>query len=413
MSSPDELVQRFGTPLYVYRTAALRAAVDDLRASLPQPHRLYYSVKANPHPGVVRHFTSEGLRAEISSSGELAVALAAGQAGNQLLYTGPGKTFEEVVHAIRSGVRYFSVESVEDHRRLSRAATECAEQVHCIVRVNGTRSTARTGLRMTGRPSQFGIDVDTILSTPHLLAATANVRPAGLHFFPATNVTNPQALIGEFAESVELARQILDRMEMDALLLDLGGGFAAPFARPGERPRYHDLRGSLERLLDTSFEGWREGKPTVAFEAGRYLVAGAGTLLTSILDVKRSGDRTFVVLDAGINALGGMSSTGRLLPPAVLPADGDASDEVTLVGPLCTPLDVLSRAAQVPDLRVGGLVAVPNVGAYGLTASVVAFLSRQPPLEVLLDSDESVASVTTLSLQIVETRAAGRNASCR
>ncbi|MGI5152068.1 type III PLP-dependent enzyme [Plantactinospora sp. CA-294935] len=400
----SHLARRYGTPLYVYDAARIHRAADRLRAALPSPHRLYYSVKANPSPAVLRQLTGLGLPAEVSSAGELAVALDAGQPAEQVLYTGPGKTPTEVTEAIAAGVRLFSVESAEDHRRLAALAAEHGTAVGYLIRVNGRPSRPAGGLRMTGRPSQFGIDLDALWSIPGLFTGTPAARPVGLHFFPVTNMTDEAALAAEFTASVETAAAVLHRSGLDATVLDLGGGFAAPFARPGESPGYQRLAATLAETLDTRLAGWRAGRPVVAFEAGRYLVAECGTLLSTVLDVKRSGGRTFVVLDAGINNLGGVSATGRLLPPSAQPVGPDAPDAepVTLVGPLCTPLDVLGRDARLPDPRVGDVVAIPNVGAYGLTASVLGFLSRPPPTEVLVDATDRVVAVTTWSVRAVE-----------
>lgn len=410
------LAQTFGTPLYVYRIEEVRRAVNRLRVALPAPHRLYYSVKANPNPGVVRELVGLGLHSEVSSGGELAVTLAAGQPPDRVLYTGPGKTTAEVSDAIRRGIRLFSVESEVDYRRIGAEAAKAGAVVEYLIRINGGGMGSGTGagLRMTGRPSQFGIDLDALWSMPEVLAGSPVARPVGLHFYSVTNVTEEDALADEFAANIRLAAYVIDRAGLPAVLVDLGGGFAAPFAQPGAAPRYKKLRPMLERLLDTHIAGWRGEQPTIMFEAGRYLVGGCGTLLSRVLDIKRSQGRVYVVLDAGINVLGGVSATGRLRPPRVQPCDTArpsgppvrdprTTEPVTLVGPLCTPIDVLSRTTDLINPQVDDVIAIPNVGAYGLTASVLGFLSRQPPLEVLLGADHDMPAVTTLTLQRVET----------
>jgi diaminopimelate decarboxylase len=175
-------------------------------------------------------------------------------------------------------------------------------------------------------------------------------------------------------------------------VLDLGGGFGAPFAKAGEAVDLTALRPLLTELLDTELPGWREQSPQVVFESGRYLVGTAGTLLTAVLDVKRSQGKDIVVLESGINHLGGMSGMRRLPPlsPSLVqaagPNEGPLLDAV-VVGPLCTPLDTWTRNVKLPPLRPGDLVAVPNVGAYGLYASLVAFLGHPLPVEAVVDSD--------------------------
>jgi diaminopimelate decarboxylase len=174
--------------------------------------------------------------------------------------------------------------------------------------------------------------------------------------------------------------------------IDLGGGFGCPYARDGVRQTWPALRGRIEQVLDEHLPHWRSPGLRISFESGRYLAGDCGVLLGSVLDVKVSKEQTFVVLDTGINHLGGMVGLRRLPPilPTVLsvggPADG-GTRATTIVGPLCTPLDTFVRGAQLPAMTVGQVVAVPNVGAYGLTASLLAFLGHRPPVEVICDGD--------------------------
>jgi diaminopimelate decarboxylase len=162
-------------------------------------------------------------------------------------------------------------------------------------------------------------------------------------------------------------------------------------------------------VLDDRLPGWRDGQPCVAVESGRYLAGTCGSLFTTVLDVKSSGATTYVVLDAGVNALGGMSGLGRILvpdarPAGTAPAAGHPGSDrrVSLVGPLCTPLDVLSRSATTGVPEVGDVLEIPNVGAYGLTASLMAFLSKPIPAEVVLEEDGSVVGARRIELRDAE-----------
>jgi diaminopimelate decarboxylase len=140
-----------------------------------------------------------------------------------------------------------------------------------------------------------------------------------------------------------------------------------------------------------SFPRWRQGSPRLAVESGRYLVGDSGTLLAGVSNVKLSRGRKFVILDAGINTFGGMSGLGRLLPVSVGIEGDEATERASLVGPLCTPGDVLGREITLPVLGPGDLVAIPNTGAYGPTASLLMFLGRPSPAEVLVRSGEVVS----------------------
>ncbi|MFE7135738.1 type III PLP-dependent enzyme [Streptomyces sp. NPDC057638] len=396
------LAERYGTPLYVYDLDDVATARAELLAALPEGAVLYYALKANPHPDVARALRGDDgrCRPEISSSGELHAALEAGFDPAHALYTGPGKTAAELGHALDLGVRVFSTDSVSDVQRVGRAATERGVTADCLLRVNAVNTVtggATTGIRMTGRPSQFGFDAEDLPAAMPALRATEGVRLTGFHFFPLSNAKDEGNLLDEFRHTVAAARRLADELALPLRLLDLGGGFAAPYGVPGTRDHYPTLRTELESVLDAQLPGWRSGAPAIAFESGRYLTSCAGSLLLGVTNVKTGRGRTHVILDGGINVFGGMSGLGRLLPTHVEPTATtapDATDPVTasLVGPLCTPGDMLSRDLTLPGVGPGDVVTVPNTGAYGPTASLLAFLGRPAPAEVALSGGEVVSA---------------------
>ncbi|MFC4507128.1 MULTISPECIES: phosphopantetheine-binding protein [Streptomyces] len=394
------LAARHGTPLYVYDLARVRTALEDLRAALPQPSRIYYSLKANPHPGLVAELRRGGARAEVTSRGELAAALEAGHPAAELMYSGPGKVPAELDEAITAGLHTFSAESFGDLERIGAAAHAQGVTADCVLRINAAGAPGEAGLRMTGGPSQFGFDLDDLAADKARLL-TPGTRIVGMHFFPLTNARDEDSLAAELAQSVRTAAQLREELGIPLHLLDLGGGFAAPYATPGERPVYRGLRTALTAVLDEHLPGWRDGEPVVAFESGRYLVGDSGVLVTGVTDVKNSRGSAYAVLDSGINHLGGLSGLGRLLPLKATPLSGPGETgegTITLAGPLCTPADVLNRAAALPGIRPGDLLAFPNVGAYGISASLLGFLGHPAPTELLVDGGE-VVSTTRLELR--------------
>jgi diaminopimelate decarboxylase len=394
---PVELAAQHGTPTYVYDLAAVRRAHADLRRCLPRPSELYYSLKANPHPDVVAQLAGLGCRAEVSSTGEIDAALGAGIVADHVMLTGPGKTDETIDHALARGVCRFSVDSPGDLRRVGDRAAARAVEVGCLLRVNADERVPGLAMTMTGTASQFGADAAWVAREPERFRRAGPARVRGLHLYMGTNLDDEDRLMSQFDVGVRLAGRLAWRLG-GIEEVDLGGGFGAPFARHGERPRLPALAGRLEALLDEHLRGWRDGQPRVTFESGRYLVADCGTLLCRVVDVKPSGCETFIVLDAGVNHLGGMSGLKRLprIVPDLQPHEArPSSDRLTgavVVGPLCTPLDVFCRGVELPSLVPGDVVSIPNVGAYGLTASLLAFLGHRPPLEVVVDSDDLVSA---------------------
>jgi diaminopimelate decarboxylase len=402
--SHEELAERFGTPLYVYDLDLVEAARRDLFSALPEAVDLFYAIKANPHPQVAAALSGgEGrrCRAEISSTGELSTALSSGFLAHECLYTGPGKTAVELHDAIGRGVRLFSVESPGDLHRIGKVAGEHGVVADCLLRINSATASASTSIRMTGKPTQFGLDSETLPDVIDQLRSVPGTRVIGAHFFPLSNATDEESLVAEFQGTIAVAARMREELGLDLRMVDIGGGFAAPYAAPGERPVYGKLSEHLADALDQHLPGWRRREPHVTCESGRHLVGSAGVFLCSVVNVKESRGSTFVVVDAGINAFGGMSGLGRLLPVCVEvdpdEADADRMVPVSLVGPLCTPGDLLGRRVMLPSPEPGDLLTIPNAGAYGLSASLLSFLGRPTPVEVVVRSGQ-VLSASRLEL---------------
>lgn len=391
MPDRDQL-EDLETPAYVYDLAELDSSHRALRSALPAPSRLFYSLKANPHPAIVGRLAGLGCDAEVCSTGELAAALNAGVPPGRILCTGPGRRDHEVAEAVKAGVRWFSVDSPYGLEQVDRVAGAAGAQTRCLLRVNDRVPTPGQGLTMTGVASQFGADAEWIEREPDRFRSRPAAALAGFHLYMGSNLPDPAALLAQFRTAVATARRLGDVLGIEPELVDLGGGFGVPFARPGTRPDLSGLHDGITEILDAGFAGWRDRRPEIAFESGRFLAGTCGTLLTRVLDVKRSHGQPVVVLESGINHLGGMSGLRRL-PPLVPhlrrtgPATGAAGariDNAIVAGPLCTPLDTWARSAQLDEVRPGDVVEVPNVGAYGLSASLLAFLGHPAPREVVL-----------------------------
>ncbi|MBF9128545.1 acyl-CoA dehydrogenase family protein [Plantactinospora sp. S1510] len=398
-----------GASCYVYDLDDVLAAAGELRSAVPSGSQLYYSLKANPHPAVAGVLAECGFRAEVSSVGELDQARRAGFSAAEAIFTGPGKTEQDLRSAITRGVRTFSCESVNDLRRLEGQAFQAGEPPRVLLRINGLDTGNASGLRMANTSSQFGLTPDDI---ERALAQARTVRVVGMHFYTISNAQDAQALVNEHLFNLGAAHRLAGEFGIPLDLLDLGGGFASPYARPGSRPDYRALRPAVEA------EAARLGLTgtTLAFESGRFLVGGSGSLLTEVVDVKQSRSKTYVVLASGINHLGGMSGLRRLPPASAVfenltPPQGEP-EPVTLVGPLCTPVDILSAQSAMPRPRIGDVLRVPNVGAYGLTASLVGFLGHDAPTEVAMRAGE-VVTVGRLRLSREDEQTAGQSVSAQ
>lgn len=384
------LASRFGTPLYAYDLAEVERRAKALLSVLPDESLLLYSLKANPLPAIGAALRKLGCGAEVSSSGELSSALEAGFHPSKILYTGPAKTEAEIAEALGKGVVHFSCESLTEILRLNQAAAESEAKVTALLRINPS-TPPKARLAMSGVPSQFGFEEEVLVSHLESLKALDRVEIAGIHVYFGTQIQEAEALLSAFARAVETGEQIAEKIGYSFRILNVGGGFPWPYATQGQGLDPEELARGLKDLSQQ-----RRGNRSAQlwFESGRYLTASSGMLLASVMDVKESKGSKYIVLDAGINHLGGMTGLGRVLRPLIsvdfVEPKARGPETFDVVGPLCTPLDCLGRGIEIPRPRVGELVSIPNVGAYGLTASLIAFLSRPSPAEVVHVGDEIV-----------------------
>lgn len=385
----QSLLRQYGSPLYAYDLDEVDARARTLHDTLPAGATVFYSLKANPLPSLVQAVREQGCATEISSLGELGVITGLGLDPAKTLYGGPGKSELEMVSAIDAGVRKFSCESWVDVERLDGIARRAGVRVDALLRINPAEP-PKARMAMTGVPSQFGFEeVDVLNATvPDL----RNVDLVGVHVYYGTQI-DADTLPATTASALEVGEKVSAKLGFACRVVDAGGGFPWPYASAGQGPDLSTAKAGYVTLLA---ENALARTAALWFESGRYLSAASGTLLATVLDVKASKGRTFVVLDTGINHLGGMSGLGRILRTTItlraIGSDAESTESVDVVGPLCSPLDYLGRGVTAPPLRPGDAVAIPNVGAYGLTASLIGFLGHPAPAEVAYRGERVVAA---------------------
>ena len=383
--APDDLAERFGTPLYVYDLGVIDRQVGALRAVLPVRAELAFAVKANPALAVVAHLGSLGLGADVASGGELATALRAGIAPESIVMTGPGKRDEELAAAVRAGIRAVTVESPGELVRLERISAEGGRRQSVMLRAAVSEVTRLERVRLVGDDGagKFGMDASDLVDAARLAAPSAHLELLGLHAFGASNVLDARALVAHVAATAQTAREMGQLTGLPIQLIDAGGGLGIPYESHEESLDLVALGRGLTAIVD----GWA-GDPLLAearllLEPGRFLVGPAGAYVARVVDTKTVDGMAVVILDGGIHhvlrpALVGQAHRVRLLSPA-----SGRPLPVTVAGPLCSGLDVLAQGAVMPMPAVGDLMAVLDVGAYGFTESMPLFLSHPIPPEVV------------------------------
>ncbi|RMG38023.1 MAG: pyridoxal-dependent decarboxylase, exosortase A system-associated [Gammaproteobacteria bacterium] len=379
-------VAQHGTPLYLYDGRLITERVAALRSALPDGISLHYAVKANPMPELVKLLATLVDGMDVASADELERALATGLADTDISFAGPGKRDEELVLALQSGV-LLVVESEGELGRLLRIADQLGKTPPIALRINPAFRLRASGMHMGGGPSPFGIDEERI---PTLLReiATLPVDLMGFHVFAGSQNLSAEYLIAAQTAIFERIQRLLPDFPGELRWLNIGGGLGIPYF-PGERPL--ELA-PLAEALATHQEMLRRLAPNceLVMELGRYLVGEAGVYVARIVDRKQSRGKVYLVTDGGMHqhlaASGNLGQVLRRNYPVIAPEymDRPAEEKVTIVGPLCTPLDVLATDIEMPRLQVGDLVAVLQSGAYGYSASPLGFLGHPPPVERLL-----------------------------
>ena len=387
-----ELLERYGSPLYVYDLDEAERQAKALFDLLPKSAQVLYSVKANPIPEVCAALKAAGCRVEIASPLELKVVFEAGFTPDQILCSGPGKTAGLVREMLLAGVTHFSCDSWYDLERLAGVASATKKSADALLRLQV--SGAPTGSVGVGAmQSHFGADPAELLNGGAArVGALRGAELAGIHIYSGGQIQSADKLASTFEHAIRLAEEIAGA-GVPLRLLDLGGGFPWPF---GTSDNPVDISGLREKLQRLNAQRRLTAGAKLWFESGRYLVASSGTLLSTVLDVKVWHEKTHIILDTGMIHLGGMAGLGRIYRAVasiepLAERDGAAIQSVDVVGPTDYALDYVTRDVSVSPLKPGDAVAIPNVGAYGLTASLVAFTGSQPPAEVCCRGNSVVA----------------------
>jgi diaminopimelate decarboxylase len=382
------LAERVGsTPFFAYDRRLLTERVALLRRTLPDGIDLSYAVKANPMPAVVQHLSRLVDSLDVASALEMRTALDTPLPPERVSFAGPGKRTEELSQAVAAGVT-IEMESPTEAERVTAVGQRLGIRPRVAVRVNPDFAVKGSGMRLGGGPQQFGVDAERV---PVLLKelARADVEFLGFHVFAGSQNLRADILCEAQRKTVELVLRLAEAAPGPVRYLNLGGGFGIPYFERDEPLDLAALGVNLAELLATAIRP-RLPAARVVIELGRYLVGECGVYVTRVLDRKESRGRTFLVVDGGLHhqlaASGNFGQVIRRNYPLAIGTrmDEPASEKATVVGCLCTPLDLLGDEVALPAAQVGDLVVVFQAGAYGLTASPTAFLSHPAPAEVLV-----------------------------
>lgn len=381
----SEVVASVGsTPCYVYDRKRLQRHVGALRDALPPEVLLHYAIKANPMPALVCLMAGlvDGL--DVASRGELRVALDGGMSPEHISFAGPGKSDAELEQAHAAGI-LVNLESFREIAVLARASERSGRAARVAIRVNLPFELKASGMKMSGGARQFGIDAEQVPEMLRQIAATG-LAFEGFHMFAGSQNLRAGAIVEAQSMCYELALTWCDQLPASVKMFNLGGGFGIPYT-PTEAPL--DLAPVLENLHRLAARASNDfPRAHLVVELGRYLVGEAGIYVCRVTDRKISRGQVFLVVDGGMHqhlaASGNLGQVMRRNYPLAINRQSDAREIASVVGPLCTPLDLLADRMELDVAEPGDLVVVFQSGAYGRTASPRDFLGHPDVIEALV-----------------------------
>jgi len=375
-----DIAARVGTPCYVYSLATLRrhySVFDEAFAGIE--HMVCFSVKANSNLAVLRTFARAGSGFDIVSGGELFRALKAGADPQKIVFSGVGKTHDEVTYAIQSGILMFNVESPAELDVINHAAGLLGAKARIAIRVNPDVDPKTHPYISTGmKKSKFGIAIQRALEDYRRARSLPNIEVIGVdcHIGSQLTTTSP------FGDALERVCHLLDQLRQEGFpirYLDMGGGLGITY-NDETPPQPKDYAATL-------INGLKGQNVTLLLEPGRVIVGNAGVMLTKVLFLKGSDEKNFVVVDGAMNDLirpalyGSYQALETVGPPA------SAKFTADVVGPVCESGDFLAKDRELPQVKAGDLLAVMSAGAYGFVMAS-NYNTRPRAAEVLVDGKE-------------------------
>ncbi len=388
LSHIEKLVS--GTPFYVYDRQFIINRIKQLTNTLPSEISLHYAIKANPLPSLVQLMATQVSGFDVASKKEMLLAIQTGMPAEKVSFAGPGKTAEDIEAAIIAGVT-LHVESVGEIARVELAASKLSLKASIALRINPKFELKSSGMKMSGGSKPFGIDEEQV---PEILKGLnlTRINLRGFHIFAGSQNLNAEAIISAQQQTFMLAEELvalsseITKSKID--YLNIGGGFGVPYFANETSLDVEAIANSLQILL-------KKHKTLVAgleliLELGRYLVAEAGIYVSKVIDKKVSRGTNYLVCDGGLHHhLANSGNFGQVIrknyPVAIgNKLKGDVQELVNIVGPLCTPLDILADKVMLPEASMGDYVVIFQSGAYGASASPQNFLSQPQVSELLL-----------------------------
>ena len=376
-TSLHDIIKVCQTPFYVYSQKMITNKVEMTKKILGK--NIFFSVKANSNQAILKLMNSLDIGADVVSVGELKRSLDAGFPPNKIIFEGVGKSKEDLIYAIQKNIRLINTESLEEIKLLQKLALEKNKIIDIGVRLNpnidgGTISKISTGKKT----DKFGIEINEIEKIVNLILNCNNLNLIGISCHIGSQISNIDAYKNTFIEMKKAADKFM-ASGINIKHVDLGGGFHVSYGKNDPKFRIEDVKSELDSQFNSS-------KYELSFEPGRYLIAEAGILVTSIINTKENGGVNYLIVDAGMNTFVRPAMYNAHHDIETISKKTDNSIKYTVAGPICESTDIFVRNILLSKQTVGDILIIRNTGAYGKVMSST-YNTRSLPAEVLVNKE--------------------------
>ncbi|MCB0309213.1 MAG: diaminopimelate decarboxylase [Bdellovibrionales bacterium] len=377
----ENIAQKYGTPTYVYNIQQLHANLDNFQTNLSKEALVAVALKANSNLSLLRILAKRGFGADVVSGGELFCALQAGIDVSSIIFSGVGKTQEEIEFAVKSNIYSINIESSHELEMVVRCAKKLGSMVRVSFRVNpnilvNTHPNIATG----GKDHKFGMSENEILAHCQRLAGITEIRVAGLHAHIGSQIFEQDQFVTLLDYLIQTEKTMTQKLNYALEFLNFGGGYGID--NMGHHPNW---LGNWLHLAETKC---RENGVQLVIEPGRSIFANMGVLLSRVLGVKRSGQTNFLIIDAGMNDFMRTALYDAEHPVSVVAESLSKHQTYQIVGPVCETTDVFAKEKLLPDnIKEGDLLLLENVGAYGFSMAS-QYNRRCRPAEIAVEHNK-------------------------
>lgn len=389
----EEIAEKYGAPFYLYDLNTMKEKIDNIRHEFGSNIELFYAVKANSNLEILKAIRNDVDGLDISSMGEMEQSLLAGYDPGKLSFAGPGKTRRELKEAVCQNIGVISVESIRELQDIRSIALTGGIKPNIALRLNPKMLIKEFAIKMGGKATQFGIDEEDVAPAIDYIRQNENLfNLLGIHIYAGTQCMSEESLVNNMINILQIAGNLKNRYGIECRLINLGGGLGVSYYEENKEIDLSLLAGGIIQALN-QYRTSTGANPRFILELGRYLVADAGIYVVRVVSEKKSRGDPYFVLDGGMNhhlaASGNLGSVIRKNYPVKNLSNPDAPKQTcNLVGPLCTPLDLMGKNVSVESPRLGDLIGILNSGSYAFTASPMLFLGHETPVELLVVDDE-------------------------